>query len=113
MLKKLEQAVSTWMFKLIMPIMGALLIGLLTIVLNQADNRVAAAEQTIVKTNELLDKHCSSSAKILDEKLSTKVDNRHFDSLMNIIRDEQKEQKILNKELIETMNEIKIHILKE
>ena len=57
MLKKIEQVVSTWMFKLVMPVIGAVLIGLLTVILNQADNRVGAAEKVIAKTTEKLSQH--------------------------------------------------------
>ena len=113
MLKKLEKAVSTWMFKLLMPVIGAILIGLLTIVLNQADNRVTAAEATIIKTKDMLNKHCTDAPKEINKKLATKVDNKYFDSLINIVMEEQKEQKILNKELIETMHEIKGYIKRE
>ena len=113
MLKKIEQVVSTWAWKLVMPVIGALLIGLLTIVLNQADNRVTAAETTITKTKDILLKHCNDAPKEIDKKLATKVDNKHFDALIGIIREEQKEQKVLNKELIETMQELKVHIRRE
>ena len=113
MLKKIEQVVSTWAWKLVMPIIGALVIGLLTIVLNQADNRVSAAEKVIAQTTDRLNKHKHDSLKDLDAKLATKVNNKHFDDLIGVIRDEQKEQKILNRELIETMHEIKGYIKKE
>jgi len=113
MLKKIEQAVSTWMWKLVMPVIGALTIGLLTIVLNQADNRVSAAEKTITKTSEMLNRHCADAPREIDKKLAKKVDNKHFDALIGIIREEQKEQKTINRELIDTMQELKVHIKKE
>ena len=110
MLKKIEQAVQTWVWKLVTPVIGAVLIGLLTIVLNQADNRVSAAEEIITKTTEKLQQHQHDSVKDLDTKLAKKVDNKHFDTVLKFILDKQETQEILMRDLNKTMRGIEKYI---
>jgi len=104
-MKKLEQFVTkNWIFKLISPIIGVVIMTLVGTVYTQ----------TLVDVQDNKNAIQAQCAKV-DLELKGKVDNKHFDTLIQLILDEQKEQKIINKELTKTMQKLQVHmqIIKE